>query len=147
MHWVPRLVRLVPLDEFRFDTRLVLGYNWMTVSHGGSITSMPYLTYYSLQIESQAPAEHKKALAVLLDSSDEAVDALFATGDPNKWCRWYEHEDDMRRLSSRFPDMLFTLSGTGEEYDDIWVKYFKAGRVQASYATIVLDPFDETKLA
>lgn len=108
---------------------------------------MPYLTYYSLQIESESSAKHEQAIAALRDSSDDAADALFSTGDPNKWCRWYEHEDEMRRLSSRFPDMLFTLSGVGEEYDDIWVKYFRAGRMQASHATIVLDSFDETKLS
>lgn len=107
---------------------------------------MAYLTYYSLYIESQTPDQHMEAIAILRELSDEASYALFATGDPNRWWAWYEHEDDMRQLSARFPDMLFTLSGNGEQYDDIWVKYFKAGRMQASYATIVLDPFDETKL-
>jgi len=107
---------------------------------------MSYLTYYLLQIESQNPIEHENVIAGLRESSADAREALFSAGDPNRWSTWYEHEDDMRQLSSRFPDMLFTLSGEGEENEDIWVKYFKAGRMQASYATIVLDPFDETKL-
>lgn len=108
---------------------------------------MPYLTCYSLQMESSIPAEHGKAIAVLRESSEDAGNALFSTGDSDRWWKWYKHEDDMRQLSSRFPDILFTLSGKGEENEDIWVKYFKAGRMQVSHAKITLDEFDEHKLS
>ncbi len=108
---------------------------------------MPYLTYYSLQMASSIPAEHEQAVAVLRESSEDAGEALFATGDSNRWCKWYAHEEDLRQLSSRFPDILFTLLGKGEENEDIWVKYFKAGRMQVSHATITFDEFDEHKLS
>ena len=34
--------------------------------------------------------------------------------------KWYDATSDMIKLSNRFPDALFELSGKGEEYDDIW---------------------------
>lgn len=62
-------------------------------------------------------------------------------------CKWYEHEDDMKRLSLKFPDVLFTLRGEGEESGDVWVKYFKEGKMQVSKAEVKLEPFDATRLA
>jgi len=108
---------------------------------------MAYLTNYYLQIASSTAAEHEHAIAVLRESSEDAREALVSTGDSLESRAWYEHENDMRQLSKRFPDMLFTLSGKGEENEDIWIKYFKAGRMQVSYATISLDKFDESKLS
>jgi hypothetical protein len=60
--------------------------------------------------------------------------------------KWYDHETDMKRLSERFPDVLFTLKGEGEEAGDVWVKYFKGGKMQTSKAEIKLDTFDPKKL-
>ena len=61
-------------------------------------------------------------------------------------CKWYEHEADMRALSSKFPDVLFTLDGVGEEHPDIWRKFFVNGKMQKCDATLVFDQFDESKL-
>ncbi len=60
--------------------------------------------------------------------------------------KWYEHEDDMKRLSFQFPDTLFRLSGEGEEPGDIWVKYFKDGKMQAMKAEIKFADFNEADL-
>lgn len=61
-------------------------------------------------------------------------------------CKWYEHEVDLKAFSKRFPEILFTLKGEGEESDDVWIKYFKNGKMQHVIARIVFDPFDEAKL-
>lgn len=64
-------------------------------------------------------------------------------GEANKW---YHHEEDMRAYSKKFPDVVFTINGEGEESGDVWVKYFKNGKMQKEVAEIQLAPFDEGKL-
>lgn len=62
-------------------------------------------------------------------------------------CKWYDHEEDMRRLSLKFPDVVFTLNGEGEEAGDVWVKYFRNGKMQVDKIEIKLAAFDPKKLA
>jgi hypothetical protein len=53
----------------------------------------------------------------------------------------------MLKLSLKFPDVLFKLSGEGENQGDVWVKYFKNGKMQLCMAELVLDDaYDESKL-
>lgn len=73
---------------------------------------------------------------------DEELDS-FDHGEP---CKWYSHEIEMIKLSSVFPEVLFTLKGEGEDAGDIWIKYFKGGKLQISKAIISFEDFDETKL-
>ncbi len=61
-------------------------------------------------------------------------------------CKWYTHESDMKEFSKRFLDTVFQLSGSGEEAGDLWVKYFKNGKMQKCYARIEFDEYDEGKL-
>ena len=61
-------------------------------------------------------------------------------------CKWYDHEADMKIFSALFPEVLFMLRGEGEESEDIWMKYFQAGKMQIAKATISFEPFDEKKL-
>jgi hypothetical protein len=61
-------------------------------------------------------------------------------------CKWYDHENDIAEFSKIFPDVIFELSGEGEEARDIWKKYFKNGKIQICIAKITFDEFDESKL-
>ncbi len=70
----------------------------------------------------------------------------FPVGDNAESCKWYSHEDDMRKLSIYFPNVLFTLSGEGEESGDIWEKHFLNGKTQHCKAKIVIEALDRTKL-
>ena len=87
--------------------------------------------------------------------SDEAIEFIenwdFGYGegfllDPCESVKWYEHDSDMKFLSSKFPNELFILYGVGEENLDLWVKYYKNGKVQVSQGEVVYEEFDETKL-
>lgn len=60
--------------------------------------------------------------------------------------KWYDHENDMKQFSLDHPDILFTLRGYGEENEDIWIKFFKNGKMQEAKARIEFDSFDDRKL-
>ncbi len=57
--------------------------------------------------------------------------AIDENGDSYDTCKWYEHEDDMRQMSKAIPDVLFHLSGEGEESGDIWDAWFLNGKGQS----------------
>lgn len=60
--------------------------------------------------------------------------------------KWYDWEDDMRRTSARFPNILFTLHGEGEETGDLWRAYFLNGKRQKCKAELVYPPFNREEL-
>ncbi len=63
--------------------------------------------------------------------------------DRNYPCKWYRHEKDMKVISKIYPDILFILEGIGEESEDMWMKYFKNGKMQVCKAEIVFPAFNE----
>ena len=60
--------------------------------------------------------------------------------------KWYEHEKDMRAYSLKHPETVFVLKGEGEEAGDIWVEYYKNGKMQREKAKIVVDDYNESLL-
>ena len=58
-------------------------------------------------------------------------------------CKWYEHDTDMLELSRMYPDMWFEVTGDGEEYEDLWKKYYHNGKMQECRGEIEItyDPF------
>lgn len=66
--------------------------------------------------------------------------AISTDGSMNDSCKWYEHEDDMIKLSKAIPYALFELNGEGEESGDIWKKYFLNGKSQISRAVLTFAP-------
>ena len=42
-------------------------------------------------------------------------------------CKWYEHIEDLTKLSAAHPDYIFVLEGVGEEASDHWKRYFLEG--------------------
>ena len=85
----------------------------------------------------------------------------YGTGWSMPECKWYDHNDDMLAISRKWPDVLFKLTGEGEESGDLWCAYYLAGKSQKiqgviTYADpdpyftapeIIPDPVDEEKEA
>lgn len=88
--------------------------------------------YYGLDINSSLKYIGDFDMGVSIDYTDEV--------------KWYDHEDDMKKLSVKFPNTLFRLHGIGEEQGDEWFKYFKNGKMQKCDAIITFEEYDERKL-
>lgn len=65
---------------------------------------------------------------------------------PSDNVKWYEHDAFMVSLSLKFPNVLFTLSGEGEEAGDLWRSYYKNGKHQLCDAVITYPEYDESKM-
>jgi len=105
---------------------------------------MGYCTSYKLRVY-EGDVEISEILEVYGDFGglDYAIDE---EGNSVDSVKWYDHDSDMRELSSCYPNATFILEGEGEESGDIWRKYYRKGKAQEVYAKIVFDDFDENKL-
>jgi hypothetical protein len=59
--------------------------------------------------------------------------------------KWYEHAEDMCKLSEALPSVIFQLEGEGEENGDLWKAWYKDGRQVIHQAEIVIKPLDENE--
>lgn len=74
-----------------------------------------------------------------IEGSDYMKYAIGCDGGGGDSCKWYQHADDMEAISLAFPEVLFQLSGNGEESGDIWRKYYFNGKEQVAKANIVFE--------
>lgn len=109
---------------------------------------MGYYTRYMINSPSieEWTDEVKKSLSEIqpsyfpkLSDVDDLLDYMM---DDSKW---YDHEEDMTKLSIRHPTLLFELYGKGEDGEQ-WKKYFKNGKSFTTYATVTFEEFNEKKL-
>lgn len=118
---------------------------------------MGYCTSYSLELEMYDHKTGARSMCVPTEIQDKVVAALTEfeiigyalTSD--LYCadcvKWYDHDDDMIKVSKMFPDVLFCLHGEGESNDDLWDTYYLNGKTQDCPATVVYPPFDPAKLS
>lgn len=97
---------------------------------------MGYETHYKLHVCTKPLPESDPLVDVLgekpRDYTAEVLDRVLKVSDYNPFedrCKWYDHENVMKEVSKRFPGVLLVLSGVGEEYPDIWRKYFLDGKM------------------
>lgn len=88
----------------------------------------------------------------LLNAVQKEIDLMNVFDDSyngTEWyvnAKWYDYEEDMCLLSSKFPDVMFELSGCGEEQGDMWISYFYQGKTQHCPAIITYDDLDLKKM-
>jgi hypothetical protein len=84
---------------------------------------------------------------IYIFNEDKDIQMHFeGNGDTAYECKWYEHDEDMRNFSKKYPNVLFLLEGKGEESEDVWRKYYQDGKCQECHAKLVFDEYDPAKL-
>ena len=53
------------------------------------------------------------------------AESLFTISEQMKW---YDYIENMESLSEKFPSLIFTLRGEGEDREDVWTAEFSNGR-------------------
>lgn len=96
---------------------------------------MGYYTTYNLEIMPWSD----EIIEDFRKTSEDAKYGLDESGDSNDGIKWYEHDNDMTKLSKKYPNHIFKLEGDGEENGDQWKKYYKNGECQVCNAKITFD--------
>ncbi len=108
---------------------------------------MGYYTTYWLSA-TRNDDDASDAIKALVDENENANMAIDEYGDCCDAVKWYDHEKELTEFSTKFPDVLFNLSGLGEENEDIWDLYVQNGQ-SIRIRAIVYKPkfigFDESK--
>jgi hypothetical protein len=52
----------------------------------------------------------------------------------------------MKKISLKFPNIIFTLRGEDQNNGNVWVKYFKEGKMHIAATTISFEKFNSKKL-
>lgn len=123
---------------------------------------MGYYTRFKLSVHFDAhesmgvsvAGESEKRLIEYIKSIADEDDYLKQFVDPRNDdlkiidAKWYDHEKDMVSLSYHFPEVVLCLEGVGENGDDYWKKYFRAGKILRCYAEvkIIYPEFDVSKM-
>ena len=108
---------------------------------------MGYYTQYAIKVDNQELDidEIQKEIEEISgyeNSFDNDSTEIFSDGS----IKWYESTEDMKKVSTKYPNTLFTVKGKGEESGDIWSEYHKNGKVHKAKTQIIIEPFDEEKL-
>jgi len=104
---------------------------------------MGYDTAYNLEISDNTKLDTVVGCLKELEVIGYALDENLSCYDPVKW---YSRNADMLSVSLKFPEVLFSLNGEGEESGDIWVAYYLDGKTYEDKAIISLPPFNIDKL-
>lgn len=92
---------------------------------------MGYYTNYSIKTH---PEEVGEEVTTALTKKDEYFEGYPWKFYSESWhcgdsCKWYNHNEDMLKISKQFSDVIIELHGEGEESGDYWYKYYKNGKL------------------
>jgi len=102
--------------------------------------------YFNLHLPIDYP-DTEKIIADFRKSYKDAEVALNEKGSSLFVPHWYDHEEDLKEFSKKYPDILFVLWCESENGgDDAWKVYAKNGKSYSDYVVISYPEFDETKM-
>ena len=70
---------------------------------------------------------------IMTPKLSQTYDMIFYGDDSVKW---HDSEEDITKLSLKFPECKFKLSGCGDDFMDIWEEYFFNGESELCQAAI-----------
>lgn len=118
------------------------------------LTIMGYYTYHTLEVFDEKMnylEDETQKHATLIsnrvfgkddpDFKDNEFPLLFSDSS-----KWYDCEQDMRKYSKEYPNLIFKIHGDGEESNDLWDMYAKNGKIQLCPGEVIYDNFDKSKL-
>lgn len=85
-------------------------------------------------------------IRALIRENTNAAYAITEMGYSKAELVWFDHENELKDFSAKYPDWLITLSFEGDEPHEIYKKYFLNGKVQVEKARIIIDEFNPSKL-
>lgn len=86
------------------------------------------------------------AISEFIEDNEDTFYGIEPNGDSRESVKWYDYDKDMRVLSAKFPNYLFTLTGEGEESGDLWRAYYLGGKGYKIEAEVTYKPFNEKNL-
>jgi hypothetical protein len=120
---------------------------------------MGYYTYYTIQIFD----ESGKDITDIIKGESDLDDIMVSLNEYPEYmallvrefrhdrfygllmdegCKWYDHEEELNKLSTKYPQIIFKLCGEGETQGDMWIKYFHNGKMKVLYPELVWPHFD-----
>ena len=112
---------------------------------------MGYYTFYRLevfQIEKLFDTDDENSLKYLPNETDEHATQIskIVLNDCEDLfegnIKWYDHQQDMMSYSISYPDLVFCLTGEGEDREDNWKEWYKNGKMYICEGRIEYDEFD-----
>jgi hypothetical protein len=122
----------------RYDLSWVLTEQWTPPAHEHPATKGD--AYCRACGRPVIPDVERLIREKLGEVADYALD-----GENRERIKWYEHEEDMLKLSLSLNGIVFRLYGYGEEHGDEWVKFFLNGKKQIHEAPTWTPPDSPTE--
>ncbi len=104
---------------------------------------MGYYTNYSLFIKNATEQEEDEIVAILKEVIGDPLDG--GNGEYYTYGKWYNHEEDLLKISEQYPKLFFILDGNGED-GDLWRIYVQNGKRQVTQGRVVYEDYDPKKM-
>jgi hypothetical protein len=104
-------------------------------------------TTFKIRIVDCTDAIRQQIIEDIVELSGEDFDDIYYPfGTFQTYCKWYDYDDHLTTVSSKYDNILIECIGYGEYHGDIWVHYFKNGKSYKREAKVVFDVFSEDHL-